>query len=67
MKGLLRPKRIVALGGIAGAVAFWQIRSRRRRQEELEWEAEVVGAIDEGRRSGESAGSLSESTSGSTS
>lgn len=42
-------KGLVAIGGIAGALAFWRIRSRRREREELEWEAEVVGAIDEGR------------------
>jgi len=63
---LVGPKRLIAIGGIAGAVAYWQVRARRRRQEELEWEAEVMGAIDEGRRAGDGAerSSIAESNGG---
>jgi hypothetical protein len=57
-------KGLIAIGGVAGALAFWRIRSRRRQREELEWEAEVVGAIDEGRGAGEPAGSTAGVSSG---
>lgn len=43
-------KGLVATGAaIAGSVAFWRVRSRRRDEEALEWEAEIAGAVDEGR------------------
>ncbi len=64
MKFPLGRKGLIAVGTVAGGLAFWRIRSRRRQREELEWEAEVVGAIDEGRAAGEPAGSSSEPSSG---
>ena len=64
MKVPMGRKGLIAIGGVAGALAFWRIRSRRRQREELEWEAEVVGAIDEGRGAGEPAGSTAGATSG---
>jgi hypothetical protein len=53
MKFPLGRKGFVALGAVAGGLAFWRARQRRRQQEELEWEAEVASAIDEGRSAGE--------------
>lgn len=63
MKLPIGRKAFIAAGGVAGALAFWRIRSRRKQREELEWEAEVVGAIDEGRGAAETAGSTSGSSS----
>jgi hypothetical protein len=59
MKLPLGRRGLIAAGSIAGALAFWRIRSRRKQQQELEWEAEVMGAIDEGRSAGERAGATS--------
>lgn len=44
-------KGLVAAGaGITGAVFFWRVRARRREEAEArEWEAEIAGAVDEGR------------------
>lgn len=65
MKVPIGRKALIAVGGAAGALAFWRIRSRRKQREELEWEAEVVGAIDEGHVAAETAGSTSGSSSSS--
>ena len=40
---------LFAAGAAASALLFWRARQRRRRREELEWEAEVMNAIEEGR------------------
>jgi hypothetical protein len=44
-------KGLVAAGAaITGAVFFWRVRARRREEAEArEWEAEIAGAVDEGR------------------
>ena len=40
---------------ITGAVFFWRVRARRREEAEArEWEAEIAGAVDEGRAAGDS-------------
>jgi len=41
------------VGGAVGALAFWKVRSRRREQQDREWEAEVAGAVDQGRSAAE--------------
>ena len=64
MKVPMGRKGLIAIGGVAGALAFWRIRSRRRQREEQKWEAEVVGAIDEGRGAAEPAGSTAKASSG---
>ncbi|MBV8195472.1 MAG: hypothetical protein JOY80_08075 [Candidatus Dormibacteraeota bacterium] len=55
MRFPLGKKGLVAAGAVVGALAFWRIRARRREREDLEWEAEVADAIQEGRSSGETA------------
>lgn len=52
MKVPLGKKGIVALGAVAGGLAFWRVRSRRREREEREWEAEVAEAIEQGQAAG---------------
>lgn len=52
MKVPLGKKGIVALGAMAGGLAFWRVRSRRRAREEREWEAEVAEAIEQGQAAG---------------
>jgi hypothetical protein len=44
-------KGLVAAGAaITGTVFFWRVRARRREEAEArEWEAEIAGAVDEGR------------------
>ena len=44
-------KGLVAAGAaVTGAVFFWRVRARRREEAEArEWEAEIAGAVDEGR------------------
>lgn len=54
MKFPLGKKGIVALGAIAGGLAFWRVRSKRREREEREWEAEVAEAIEQGQAAGSS-------------
>jgi hypothetical protein len=53
-------KGLVATGAaITGAMFLWRVRARRREEAEArEWEAEIAGAVDEGR----AAGSASPST-----
>jgi len=55
MRFPLGRKGLVAAGAAAGALAFWKVRSRRREQEDREWEAEVAGAVDEGRSAADAA------------
>ena len=47
-------KGLVAAGAaITGAMFFWRARARRREEAEAgEWEAEIAGAVDEGRAAG---------------
>ncbi|MGH7686865.1 MAG: hypothetical protein ACREN2_08625 [Candidatus Dormibacteria bacterium] len=54
MKFPLGKKGVVALGAIAGGLAFWRVRSKRREREEREWEAEVAEAIEQGQAAGSS-------------
>jgi hypothetical protein len=44
-------KGLMAAGAaITGGVFFWRVRARRREEAEArEWEAEIAGAVDEGR------------------
>jgi len=49
MRFPLGRKGLVAISAAAGALAFWKVRSRKREQENREWEAEVAGAVEEGR------------------
>jgi hypothetical protein len=44
-------KGLLAAGAaITGTVFFWRVRARRREEAEArEWEAEIAGAVDEGR------------------
>jgi hypothetical protein len=58
-------KGLVAAGAaITGGVFFWRVRARRREEAEArEWEAEIAGAVDEG-RAATTAGSASEPSSG---
>ena len=53
MRFPLRRKGLLAVGGAVGALAFWKVRSRRREQQDREWEAEVAGAVDQGRSAAE--------------
>jgi hypothetical protein len=40
-------------------VFFWRVRARRREEAEArEWEAEIAGAVDEGRAAGTAAPSM---------
>ncbi|MFN2582251.1 MAG: hypothetical protein ABR498_05870 [Candidatus Dormibacteria bacterium] len=55
MRFPLGKKGLIAIGAAAGAVAFWRVRARRREREDLEWEAEVAEAIQDGRSSAEGA------------
>jgi hypothetical protein len=57
-------KGLMAAGAaITGGVFFWRVRARRREEAEArEWEAEIAGAVDEG-RSATAAGSASEPSS----
>ena len=50
-------KGLVAAGAaITGAMFFWRARARRREEAEArEWEAEIAGAVDEGRAAGAAA------------
>lgn len=48
MRFPLGKKGLIALGAVAGGMAFWRVRARRREQEEREWEAEVAEAIEQG-------------------
>jgi hypothetical protein len=52
-------KGLVATGAaITGAMFFWRVRARRREEAEArEWEAEIAGAVDEGRAAGSAASS----------
>ena len=52
MRFPLGKKGLVAVGALAGAMAFWRVRARRREQEEREWEAEVAEAIEQGQAAG---------------
>lgn len=52
MKFPLGKKGLVLLGAVGGAAAFWRVRSKRREQEEREWEAEVAEAIEQGQAAG---------------
>ena len=53
MRFPLGRKGFLAVGGAVGALAFWKVRSRRREQQDREWEAEVAGAVDQGRSTAE--------------
>jgi hypothetical protein len=53
MKIPFGPKGLIALGAVLGAVALWKVRSQRRERDAREWEAEISGAIDEGRTAAE--------------
>jgi hypothetical protein len=57
-------KGLMAAGAaITGGVFFWRVRARRREEAEArEWEAEIAGAVDEG-RAATAAGSASEPSS----
>ena len=57
-------KGLMAAGAaITGGVFFWRVRARRREEAEArEWEAEIAGAVDEG-RSATAPGSASEPSS----
>jgi hypothetical protein len=57
-------KGLMAAGAaITGGVFFWRVRARRREEAEArEWEAEIAGAVDEGRAAGAS-GNASEPSS----
>ena len=55
MRFPLGKKSLVAVSAVVGAIAFWRVRSKRREREDLEWEAEVADAIEEGRSSAEPA------------
>jgi hypothetical protein len=57
-------KGLMAAGAaITGGVFFWRVRARRREEAEArEWEAEIAGAVDEG-RAATAAGSASDSSS----
>jgi hypothetical protein len=57
-------KGLMAAGAaITGGVFFWRVRARRREEAEArEWEAEIAGAVDEG-RAATAAGSGSEPSS----
>ena len=57
-------KGLMAAGAaITGGVFFWRVRARRREEAEArEWEAEIAGAVDEG-RAATAAGSGSEASS----
>jgi hypothetical protein len=56
-------KGLVAAGAaVTGGVFFWRVRARRREEAEArEWEAEIAGAVDEGRAAGVAAPSTSSS------
>jgi hypothetical protein len=44
---------VAGFAAITGAVFFWRVRARRREEAEArEWEAEIAGAVDEGRAAG---------------
>ena len=49
----LGKKGVVAAGAVVGALAFWRVRSKKREREDLEWEAEVADAIQDGRSGAE--------------
>jgi hypothetical protein len=55
MKLPFGPKGLVAAGAVLGAIALWRVRSQRRERDAREWEAEISGAIDEGRTAAETA------------
>jgi len=56
-------KGLMAAGAITGGIFFWRVRARRREEAEArEWEAEIAGAVDEG-RAATAAGSGSEASS----
>ncbi|HEY8674121.1 MAG TPA: hypothetical protein VIM76_10240 [Candidatus Dormibacteraeota bacterium] len=57
-------KGLMAAGAaITGGVFFWRVRARRREEAEArEWEAEIAGAVDEG-RAATAAGNASEPSS----
>jgi hypothetical protein len=57
-------KGLMAAGAaITGGVFFWRVRARRREEAEArEWEAEIAGAVDEG-RAATATGSASEPSS----
>lgn len=40
-------KLLIPLGAAAGAVAFWQVRSRRRAAEDRRFEEEIAEAVHE--------------------
>lgn len=52
MRFPLGKKGLVAVGTLAGGLAFWRVRARRREREEREWEAEVAEAIEQGQAAG---------------
>jgi hypothetical protein len=55
-------KGLMAAGAaVTGGIFFWRVRARRREEAEArEWEAEIAGAVDEG-RAASTAGSSSSS------
>ena len=53
MRFPLGKKGLMAAGAALGALAFWRVRAKRREREDLEWEAEVADAIQEGRSGAE--------------
>ena len=57
-------KGLMAAGAaITGGIFFWRVRARRREEAEArEWEAEIAGAVDEG-RAATAAGNASEPSS----
>jgi len=46
---------LIAAGAVLGAVSLWRVRNQRRERDAREWEAEIAGAVDEGRTAAESA------------
>ena len=49
---------VAASAAVTGAMFFWRARARRREEAEArEWEAEIAGAVDEGRAAGSASSS----------
>jgi hypothetical protein len=53
MRFPLGKKGLVAASAAVGALAFWRVRVKKREREDMEWEAEVADAIQDGRSGAE--------------
>ena len=53
MRFPLGKKGVVAASAVVGALAFWRVRAKKREREDMEWEAEVADAIQDGRSGAE--------------